>query len=166
MAVDERYAEPPGVTVASIFENLRPDVALDRWMLGWRLRPEIRQRLEAGVGRSTFYDHYSSAHDIHQQALAGPLTLLAEAILGVQTEERLSFLLTHFWENRARARSTLYGEQGEKVAQLLILILGKRPRTSTLGNFADLTMLISVYFATEDRHEQEVSYAGGLARHH
>lgn len=81
---------------------------------------------EAGVGRSTFYDHYSSARDIHQQALAGPMTLLAEAILGVQTEERLSFLLTHFWENRDRARHTLSGEEGDKVEQLLISILESR----------------------------------------
>jgi len=81
---------------------------------------------EAGVGRSTFYDHYSSAHDIHQQALAGPMTLLAESILGLQTEERLSFLLRHFWENRERARRTLSGEEGEQVEQLLVSILESR----------------------------------------
>lgn len=81
---------------------------------------------EAGVGRSTFYDHYSSADDIHQQALAGPMTLMAEAILGLQTEERLSYLLTHFWENRERARMTLSGEEGQKVEQLLVSILESR----------------------------------------
>jgi len=81
---------------------------------------------EAGVGRSTFYDHYSSANDIHQQALAGPMTLLAEAILGVHSEVCLSFLLTHFWENRERARRTLSGEEGDKVEQLLISILESR----------------------------------------
>lgn len=81
---------------------------------------------EAGVGRSTFYDHYSSAHDIHQQALAAPMTLLAEAVLGLQTEQRLSFLLTHFWENRERACRTLSGEEGDKVEQLLISILESR----------------------------------------
>lgn len=89
---------------------------------------------EAGVGRSTFYDHYSSADDIHQQALAGPMTLLAEAILGVQTQERLSFLLTHFWENRERARQTLSGEDGEKVEQLLIAILDSRLSNRAASN--------------------------------
>lgn len=81
---------------------------------------------EAGVGRSTFYDHYSSADDIHQQALAGPMTLLAEAILGLQTEERLAFLLGHFRENRSRARQTLFGEEGDKVEKLLVSILESR----------------------------------------
>lgn len=81
---------------------------------------------EAGVGRSTFYDHYASADDIHQQALAAPMTLLAEAILGVKAEERLAFLLAHFRENLQRARQTLSGEKGEKVERLLVSILESR----------------------------------------
>jgi len=89
---------------------------------------------EAGVGRSTFYDHYSSAEDIHQQALARPMTLLAESILGLDTEAGLSRLLTHFWENRQRARRTLSGEEGDKVEQLLISILESRLST---GNESD-----------------------------
>lgn len=84
---------------------------------------------EAGVGRSTFYEHYASADDIHQQALAVPMTLLAEAVLGLKTEERLSFLLAHFWENRDRARSTLSGMEGEKVEKLLVSILESRLST-------------------------------------
>ena len=84
---------------------------------------------EAGVGRSTFYDHYSGADDIHQQALAGPMTLLADAILGVNADERLSFLLAHFWENRQRARQTLSGKEGEKVERLLVSILESRLTT-------------------------------------
>lgn len=91
---------------------------------------------KAGVGRSTFYDHYSSADDIHQQALAGPMSLLAESILGLQTEEHLSFLLTHFWENRERARHTLSGEQGDKVERLLVSILEARLSNGAIANKA------------------------------
>ncbi len=80
----------------------------------------------AGMGRSTFYDHYSSARDIRQQALAAPMTLLAESILGVRTEKHLSRLLTHFWENRERARRTFSGEEGDEVEQLLISMLDSR----------------------------------------
>lgn len=86
---------------------------------------------KAGVGRSTFYDHYSSARDIQQQALSGPLTLLADSILGTQTENGLSKLLKHFWENRARARQMLCGEEGDKVEQLLISILESRLSNGT-----------------------------------
>lgn len=86
---------------------------------------------EAGVGRSTFYDHYSSARDIHQQALARPMTLLADAILGLNTNGQLEDLLLHFWENRRRARRTLSGEEGEKVEQLLVSIIDSRLQQGT-----------------------------------
>lgn len=81
---------------------------------------------EAGVGRSTFYDHYLSADDIHEQALAAPMTLLAESILGLRSEEELSGLLAHFLEHRVRARETLSGREGEKVEKLLASILESR----------------------------------------
>lgn len=84
---------------------------------------------EAGVGRTTFYDHYSSVDDIHQQALSGPMSLLADCVLGVQSSESLAHLLSHFWENRERARNTLAGEEGEKVERLLVSIFESR-----LGN--------------------------------
>lgn len=81
---------------------------------------------EAGVGRSTFYDHYSSAEDIHQQALAHPMTLLAESILGLHSQQHLANLLNHFWDNRQRARMTFSGEEGEKVERLLVALLDVR----------------------------------------
>lgn len=81
---------------------------------------------EAGLGRSTFYDHYASASDIHEQALAAPMTLLAESLLGVRQASELSHLLAHFQEYRARARHTLFGEEGENVEKLLVAILESR----------------------------------------
>lgn len=81
---------------------------------------------EADVGRSTFYDHYLSADDIHEQALAAPMTLLAESILGLRSEEDLSALLEHFHDHRTRARETLSGRDGEKVEKLLGSILESR----------------------------------------
>ena len=86
---------------------------------------------EAGLGRSTFYDHYSSADDIHLQALAAPFTLLAEAILGLHDEEKLSHLMEHFWDKRQRARQTLSGEDGERVERLLISILETSPNCTS-----------------------------------
>ena len=54
------------------------------------------------------------------------MTLLAEALLGVRNEDELAHLLAHFQENRARARQTLNGEQGERVQKLLVSILESR----------------------------------------
>jgi lipopolysaccharide biosynthesis glycosyltransferase len=48
MAVDERYAAPFLVTVASLLESLRPGVGLDLYVMGSGLRPGTRSRLEGG----------------------------------------------------------------------------------------------------------------------
>ena len=64
--------------------------------------PDIIER--AGVGRSTFYDHYSGADALHLDALRGPFEILADAAAGSGDEKKLTRLLDHFWEYRARAR--------------------------------------------------------------
>jgi len=74
---------------------------------------------EAGVGRSTFYDHYAGADAVHLEALARPLAILADAAAGDGEPGRLAGLLGHFWDNRARARATLAPPMGAKAARLL-----------------------------------------------
>ena len=73
----------------------------------------------ANVGRSTFYEHYASADDLHMEALSRPFAILADAAAGEGDAERLKHLLDHFWENRQRARATLAGRTGEKAVRLL-----------------------------------------------
>src|SRR3984957_3041057 len=48
MAVDEQYAAPLLVTVASLLESLRPGVGLDLYVMASGLRPGARSRLEGG----------------------------------------------------------------------------------------------------------------------
>ena len=74
---------------------------------------------QADVGRSTFYEHYSSADELHMQALAAPMSILADAAAGSPDRERLEHLLAHFWDNRARARDTMAGDDRDKVMRLL-----------------------------------------------
>ena len=74
---------------------------------------------KANVGRSTFYEHYASADDIHMEALSRPFAILADAAAGEGDPERLKNLLDHLWENRQRARATFVGRTGEKAARLL-----------------------------------------------
>lgn len=74
---------------------------------------------KANVGRSTFYEHYRGAEDIHMEALARPFAILADAAAGAGEAERLGHLLGHFWENRQRARDSLAGRSGERAAKML-----------------------------------------------
>ena len=81
---------------------------------------------EAGVGRSTFYDHYDSADELFLEALAAPLGILADAASGHGDPARLASLLGHFWENRQRARSTFEGRTRDRVTRLLASLIAQR----------------------------------------
>ena len=74
---------------------------------------------KANVGRSTFYEHYRSAEDIHMDALARPFGLLADAAAGQGDVEKLAHLLAHFWDNRQRARESITGRSGERAGRML-----------------------------------------------
>lgn len=80
----------------------------------------------ANVGRSTFYEHYAGADDLHMQALARPLAVLADAVAGRCGPDRLTWLLEHLRENRQRARSTFNGRQRDRVVRLLATMLEER----------------------------------------
>lgn len=87
-----------------------------------RTPPPIRvgQIIEkAGVGRSTFYDHFSSAEAVHLAALSRPLAHLAGPAAGTGPVEHLQRLLDHFWANRPRARETLAGPSRDRTTRLL-----------------------------------------------
>jgi AcrR family transcriptional regulator len=75
---------------------------------------------EAGVGRSTFYDHYSSADEVLLEALRHPFATLADAAAGQGEGAATLWLVEHFWENRQRARDLFdnAGMQG-RVSRLL-----------------------------------------------
>ena len=74
----------------------------------------------ADVGRSTFYDHFTSVDDAVRQALARPFGQLADAIAGGCSACELAPLLSHFWENRRAGRAVLWGARGQQSARLLI----------------------------------------------
>ena len=81
---------------------------------------------KAGVGRSTFYDHFGSAEAIHMAALSRPLSHLAAPAAGTGTVEQLEWFLSHFWTNRSRAREVLAGATRDRVIRLLADMIDQR----------------------------------------
>ena len=85
---------------------------------------------KAGVGRSTFYDHFANAEAIHMAALSRPLTALAAPAAGNGTAVQLQSLLDHFLGNRARAREILIGPSRDRIARLLATMIEERATAS------------------------------------
>lgn len=81
---------------------------------------------KAGIGRSTFYDHFANAEAVHMAALSRPLTALAAPAAGVGTKDQLQWLLDHFLSNRGRARDILIGPSRDRIVRLLAEMIDER----------------------------------------
>jgi AcrR family transcriptional regulator len=95
-----------------------------------RRRREIRAAdliAEAGVGRSTFYDHFTSADEVLLEALRHPFATLADAASGQGDESATLWLTSHFWENRQRARELFDNQRmRDRVSRLLAEMIAER----------------------------------------
>lgn len=63
----------------------------------------------AGVGRSTFYEHFGGVDDVLGQTLASIFSPLAAGCLEDTMPEQASRALEHFWRNRRLGRALLSG---------------------------------------------------------
>lgn len=63
----------------------------------------------AGVGRSTFYEHFRDKDELLRASLAPILRPLADAAIGKGDVERVRFVLDHIAENAPRALAMLDG---------------------------------------------------------
>ena len=91
-----------------------------------RTRPKVADLIaEAGLARSTFYDHFDGIVALHDESLSIILRQLATALTDPGANRVLEDLLAHVWENRSRARAMLTGEAGERAETQLALYVEK-----------------------------------------
>ena len=74
---------------------------------------------KAGVGKSTFYEHFLNKDDVLQQSLENPMSIIANALLGKIENDKVSKVLSHFWERRVFARVILDHPTHEVVEKCL-----------------------------------------------
>jgi AcrR family transcriptional regulator len=65
----------------------------------------------AGVGRSTFYEHFRGKDEVLKHAAAWVFAALADAVTGKGGTARIRHVVEHFRENRCAARGRLAGER-------------------------------------------------------
>ena len=81
----------------------------------------------AKVGRSTFYDHDSSADELLLEALRAPFATLADTAVGQGDAKATRWLVEHFWENRQRARALFDNQRmRDRVTRLLAELVAAR----------------------------------------
>ena len=80
----------------------------------------------AGVGRSTFYEHFSGKDDILAASLRHPFSILADAMRARDNTADLVKLLEHFWQNRAVIPPMFRGAGRQVCVDALVALIEER----------------------------------------
>ncbi len=92
----------------------------------------------AGVGRSTFYEHFRNKDEVLKVAVTHVLIGFADAVREFAKEvdattnvKHIQMLLDHFRENQRRARALLEGPSASAVTQVLADLVAERLPAAT-----------------------------------
>ena len=97
----------------------------NRLMLdGESSRPKVADIVaEAGVARSTFYDHFDGVEALFDESLSMLLGQVAQCLVGRRSGGEMVWLMAHIFENRERGREMLAGPGAGRTEALLARLL-------------------------------------------
>ncbi|HEX5380182.1 MAG TPA: TetR/AcrR family transcriptional regulator [Phenylobacterium sp.] len=93
LAAEDRRVQRTKAALVGAFVSLVLDRRYDQITVA-----DIVER--AGVGRSTFYEHYDNKDELLTEGLTGPFAVLADMVTGACDPVRILETIEHFWENR------------------------------------------------------------------
>lgn len=87
-------------------------------------RPKVAEIVaEAGVARSTFYDHFEGVEALFDESLSMLLGQVAQCLVGRRSCGEMVWLMAHIHENRERGRDMLAGPGSRRSEALLARLL-------------------------------------------
>jgi AcrR family transcriptional regulator len=121
----------------------------------------VRDVVEAaGVGRSTFYEHFEHKDDLFQESVRPLLSVLAHAVDDGPAEPMLAMVIEHFGHNRRLARTMMAGSPGRLMARFLAELIEER--LSTLARETRATRpLIALPLIAVHLAEAQLGLIGG-----
>ena len=88
----------------------------------------------AGIGRSTFYEHFKGKDEILAESVRHPFAILADAMRAQDNTVDLVALLAHFWENRAVAPTMFKGTARTVITGALVELIEERFKQDRVGS--------------------------------
>ena len=101
--------------------------AFNRLVLSGGEKPPVADILdEAGVARSTFYEHFNGRDSLLLEALAGLLSVIADAATRVGDDSRLIAVLEHLRDFRRGGADLLTGPLALRITRSLAGLIAER----------------------------------------
>ncbi len=119
LAAEDRRVQRTKAALVGAFVHLVLDRRYDQITVA-----DIVER--AGVGRSTFYEHYDNKDELLVEGLMGPFATLADTVCGLADAERLTQTVEHFWENRRIGNILFAGPTRQLVTRTLANAIEQR----------------------------------------
>lgn len=115
----------------------------------------------AGVGRSTFYEHFGGKSDVLRSSLVPILTPLATAVTERNEDMELRRCVDHFWAQRAIARVLMTGRSRGVIQTQLADLIASQLRGKSYRTRVPLQLV-----ATQVAHAQLAALDEWLAGRH
>lgn len=119
LAAEDRRVQRTKAALVGAFVHLVLDRRYDQITVA-----DIVER--AGVGRSTFYEHYDNKDELLTEGLMGPFAVLADMVTGACDPVRLLETIEHFWENRRVGNVLFAGPTRQLVTRTLTVAIEQR----------------------------------------